>query len=115
MSMRYLYGDSSEFPLNQNFIETAAAATDMAVALLKVDELIVRAKKTTEEANDAARGELADLEELARLRPADRQRTTRGRVARVLTIAPARTKTGIVSNGHSTGYSRPPFRTWSLL
>ena len=63
--MRYLYGDSSAFPLNENFIETLVAATDCAVALLEVDERIDHARKSAEEANAAATRELADLSQLA--------------------------------------------------
>jgi len=62
--MRYLYGDSTAFPLNQNFIDTAAAATDTAVALLKVDELLQGAKRTSNETNAAADAELADIDML---------------------------------------------------
>jgi hypothetical protein len=62
--MRYLYGDSTAFPLNQNFIETAAAATDTAVALLRVDELLARSRKVGDDANVAAMKELADIDQL---------------------------------------------------
>jgi hypothetical protein len=64
--MRYLYGDSTEFPLNENFIETAAAATDAAVALLTVDELVSRARKVSEDADAAAVAEINDIDDLAK-------------------------------------------------
>ena len=62
--MRYLYGDSSAFPLNQNFIVTLAAATDCAVALLKVDEALTRSHGVAERANTAAMKEFADIDQL---------------------------------------------------
>lgn len=62
--MRYLYGDSSAFPLNQNFIVTLAAATDCAVALLKVDEALTRSHGVAERANNAAMKEFADIDQL---------------------------------------------------
>ncbi len=65
MAMRYLYGDSTTFPINQNFVATAAAATDAAVALLRVDEQMSRAEKIAEEAACAAHSELADINQLA--------------------------------------------------
>lgn len=35
--MRYLYGDATPFPLEENFIETLSAATDACVALFQAD------------------------------------------------------------------------------
>ena len=35
--MKYLYGDATPFPLDENFIETLSAATDACVALFEVD------------------------------------------------------------------------------
>jgi hypothetical protein len=63
--MRYLYGDSSAFPLNENFIDTLAAATVCAVALLEVDEKTDRARHVADETNAVAQRELSDLAELA--------------------------------------------------
>ncbi|MBW2454004.1 MAG: hypothetical protein JRI68_05825 [Deltaproteobacteria bacterium] len=63
--MRYLYGDSTTFPISQNFVETAAAATDAAVALCHVDELMIRADKIAEEASCVAQAELGDINRLA--------------------------------------------------
>ncbi len=62
--MRYLYGDSSPFPLNQNFLETLAAATDCCASLLRVDENIGKAAKVADQANSAAMKELADIDQL---------------------------------------------------
>jgi hypothetical protein len=62
--MRYLYGDSSSFPLNQNFLDTLAHATDCCVALLQVDENIHKAHKVADQANAASLKELADIEQL---------------------------------------------------
>jgi hypothetical protein len=62
--MRYLYGDSSAFPLNQNFIVTLAAATDCAVALLKVDEALAKSHAVANRANAAALKEVGDIDQL---------------------------------------------------
>ncbi|MCA9625032.1 MAG: hypothetical protein KC731_38670, partial [Myxococcales bacterium] len=62
--MRYLYGDSSAFPLNQNFIDTLVAATDCAVALLTVDEALARSASITDRACSAAISEIADIDQL---------------------------------------------------
>jgi hypothetical protein len=63
--MRYLFGDSSTFPLNHNFIDTLTAAVDTAVALLEVDEAMERARRIAEEANTTALTEIADLDRYA--------------------------------------------------
>lgn len=63
--MRYLYGDSSAFPLNENFIETLAAATDCSVALLKIDEKLHKARHTTRQVTEAANKEQRDIERVA--------------------------------------------------
>ena len=62
--MRYLYGDSSAFPLNQNFLETLAAATEACCALLKVEEAKSSAAKVADQASSAAIKELADIDQL---------------------------------------------------
>lgn len=73
--MRYLYGDSSSFPLNQNFLETLAAATDCCCSLLHVDENIGKASLVADQASSAAMKELADIDQLMqRVEKALRQR-----------------------------------------
>lgn len=62
--MRYLYGDSSAFPLNQNFLETLNAATECCCALLKVEEAKGNASKVADQASSAAIKELADIDQL---------------------------------------------------
>ncbi len=62
--MRYLYGDSSAFPLNQNFLETLSAATECCCALLKVEEAKQNASKVADQAGSAAIKELADIDQL---------------------------------------------------
>src|SRR5690348_8957529 len=52
--MPYLYGDTTPFPLEENFIDTLGAVTDACVALLKVDEdLEDYAHKIEDAKNDA--------------------------------------------------------------
>ena len=64
--MRYLYGDSSSFPLNQNFVLTLASATDCAVRLLEVEARIGEAQQISEDADVAAAAETADIDQLER-------------------------------------------------
>ncbi|MEM9873583.1 MAG: hypothetical protein AAF928_01740, partial [Myxococcota bacterium] len=63
--MRYLYGDSSAFPLNENFIETLGAATDCAVTLIGIDEKLHRARHTQRQVETAAAKEHADVDRMA--------------------------------------------------
>ncbi len=63
--MRYLFADSSAFPLSHNFLETLAVGIDTAVALLEVDEALDRSRRTIEEANTTALTELADIDRYA--------------------------------------------------
>jgi hypothetical protein len=84
--MRYLYGDSTSFPLNENFIETLVAATDTCVALLEADEALQRARKTADDANAVAMAELGDIDHLSQrvarsLAQRDRLSKATGRVA----------------------------------
>ena len=64
--MRYLYGDSSAFPLNDNFIETLSSGTDAAVALLEADAALDKAKRVSAEATKKATTELADIDAISR-------------------------------------------------
>jgi hypothetical protein len=93
--MRYLYGDSSSFPLNQNFIVTLATATDCAVALLKVDENISSFKKVSDQANAASMSEIADIDQLT-------QRLTKALAQREhLSNATAKVAEGVVSTAQA--------------
>jgi hypothetical protein len=65
MATRYLYGDSSAFPLNENFLETLASCTDACSRLLVVDDLLHKARRTEEDADNAAKSELSDIDSLA--------------------------------------------------
>lgn len=42
---RYLFGDSTPFPLDENFLDTACAAVECSVALLRADEVRVEEKR----------------------------------------------------------------------
>lgn len=42
---RYLFGDSTPFPLDENFLDTGCAAVECAVALLRADEVRVEEKR----------------------------------------------------------------------
>lgn len=66
MTTRYLYGDSTPFPLAENFLETAQAATELAVSLLAADEVAVDERRLVAETEARASGELAHLEKFAR-------------------------------------------------
>lgn len=63
--MGYLYGDSSPFPLKENFIETLREATDACVALLQIDEALDDAYDRADETKAIAVREQARLEALA--------------------------------------------------
>jgi len=64
--MRYLHGDSSPFPLNENFLETLADATDCCVGLLHGDGALAGARDATQHAEGVAAGELERIDALAR-------------------------------------------------
>jgi hypothetical protein len=61
----YLYGDSTAFPLNDNFVETLRALSDMCVALLRVDEQLDETDAKAQEAKNACHKEQLRLEALA--------------------------------------------------
>jgi len=64
--MKYLFGDSSPFPLAENFLLTARAATEACVALLRADELAAEGRRAIRESEVRATQELARLEALGR-------------------------------------------------
>ena len=61
----YLYGDSTPFPLNDNFVETLKALSDMCVTLLRVDEQLDETEAKAQEARNLCNKEQARLEALA--------------------------------------------------
>jgi hypothetical protein len=63
--MRFLYGDSTPFPLDTNFIDTLKAVVEAAAALLRVDQVLDRAREKWEGAQDEAEREAARLEQMA--------------------------------------------------
>lgn len=63
--MRYLYADSTPFPLSQNFLATLCAGTDACVAILKADEQVDESNRTSREAEQRAVRELAQLSGVA--------------------------------------------------
>lgn len=63
--MRYLFGDSSPFPLGENFLALLCAATDACVAILSADEQVDDVKRLIREADQRAARELLDLKDLA--------------------------------------------------
>lgn len=63
--MRYLFGDSSPFPLGENFLTLLCAATDACVAMLAADEQVDDVKRLIREADQRAERELLDLKDLA--------------------------------------------------
>lgn len=86
--MKYLFGDSTPFPMEENFLETACAASEAAVALLRADEVRVVERKMVAEADDRAQLELAHFDAFARRsvetygQPHDELRAHMGRAAR---------------------------------
>lgn len=63
--MRYLYGDATPFPLDENFIETIATATDLCVALFRADAAAEGRRGQADDARKLAEQELSELDRLA--------------------------------------------------
>jgi len=63
--MRYLYADSTPFPLPQNFLATICAGTDACVAILKAEELLDDCNRVVREAEVKATKDLAQLSALS--------------------------------------------------
>jgi hypothetical protein len=63
--MAYLYGDSTPFPLDENFLDTLRDVTEAASALLRVDGGIAQARERAEEARREATREQVRIEGLA--------------------------------------------------
>lgn len=63
--MRYLYADSTPFPLPQNFLATICAGTDACVAILRAEEMIDECSRAVREAEARATRELAQLSALS--------------------------------------------------
>lgn len=63
--MTYLYGDSTRFPLNENFIETLRSATDACLALLQADEAIDQIRKQMDQEKEGAERDMAGVERLS--------------------------------------------------
>ena len=62
----YLYGDSTAFPLDENFLETARAAAGTSVALLRADEIAEEERRLVAEAEQRTMVELIHLGKFAR-------------------------------------------------
>ena len=86
--MKYLFGDSTPFPMEENFLDTACAASEAAVALLRADEIRVEERRLVAEADERAQEELAHFDAFARravesyAQPTDELRAHMGRAAR---------------------------------
>src|SRR5262245_35070359 len=63
--MRFLYGDSTPFPLETNFIETLKAVVDAAAARLKVDQVLERGREVSSAAQAEAEREAMRLDQMA--------------------------------------------------
>lgn len=63
--MRYLYADSTPFPLPQNFLATICAGTDACVSIFRAEELLDDCNRIIREAETRATGELAQLSALS--------------------------------------------------
>ncbi len=64
--MKYLYGDATPFPFEENFIDTLVAATDCCVALLRLDQAAESSRRAAEQARIDANAEISDLEDLGK-------------------------------------------------
>lgn len=62
----YLYGDSTTFPLNENFLETAKAAAETCVTLMRADEMAEEERRLVAEAEQRTMVELIHLGKFAR-------------------------------------------------
>ncbi|MBK8481658.1 MAG: hypothetical protein IPL40_10845 [Proteobacteria bacterium] len=62
--MAFLYGDSTPFPLEENFIDTLRNATDICIALLRADEALDGIQRSVEEEQQAAERDLRGVERL---------------------------------------------------
>lgn len=62
--MAFLYGDSTPFPLDENFIDTLRNATDICIALLRADESLDGIQRSVEEEKQAAERDLRGVERL---------------------------------------------------
>jgi hypothetical protein len=63
--MAYLYGDSTTFPVDENFLETLRDVCDAVAALLRADGSLMRARERAEEARRFSLKETAELEQIA--------------------------------------------------
>src|SRR5688572_7630221 len=63
--MRFLYGDSSPFPLETNFIDTLKAVVDAATVLLRVDQVLDRGREKWDGAQTEAEREAVRLDQMA--------------------------------------------------
>ncbi|MEM9491932.1 MAG: hypothetical protein AAGC55_22495, partial [Myxococcota bacterium] len=59
--MKYLYGDATPFPLQENFIDTISAATDACVALFTLDEELGERRRNATQLRKQAEEELNRL------------------------------------------------------
>lgn len=64
--MKYLFGDSTPFPLVENFLITVCSATEACVAILRADELVEDGARQVREAEAKASQELVRLASLAK-------------------------------------------------
>ena len=62
--MAFLYGDSTAFPLDENFIDTLRNATDISIALLRADEALEGIQRSVEEEKQSAERDLRGVERL---------------------------------------------------
>jgi hypothetical protein len=64
--MRYLHGDSSPFPVNENFLETLCAATDACVGVFQADLAVEKARSVKVSSDLAVAAEVERVERLHR-------------------------------------------------
>ncbi|WP_428261565.1 hypothetical protein [Haliangium sp.] len=111
--MRYLYGDATPFPLEDNFIETLSAATDTCVALFQIDSELIDRRERSQAIRERTAEEIAYLERLARIvdsalapmipaeQPTYVAQRTAGAIARSAQAAITQARDGLVRDSES--------------
>jgi hypothetical protein len=63
--MAYLYGDSTPFPLNENYIDTTRDAVELCTTLLQIDRTLEQLRQQTRDERESAESTLAEFKKLA--------------------------------------------------
>ena len=63
--MAYLYGDSTPFPLNENYIDTIRDAVELCTTLLQIDRTLEQLRQQTRDERESTDSTLAEFKKLA--------------------------------------------------